>query len=107
MILANKEITQVLLQHTDILKKYRVKKIGVFGSYARGDQNLHSDIDLLVEFDLSGFDENFTGYFNNYLGLQRTLGKILKKNVDLVTSDMVSPYIQPLIQHEIRYLETA
>jgi predicted nucleotidyltransferase len=107
MELHDKEIMQILRQHRDILQKYRVKKIGLFGSYRRGDEKRQSDIDLLVEFNLSNFDKNFTGYYNNYLGLRRTLETIFQKKVDLVTNDMISPYIEPLIQHEIQYLETA
>ena len=107
MVLSEKKIMQILHEHVNLLRKYRVKKIGLFGSYVRGEQKLTSDIDLLVEFDPSAFDENFSGYYDNYLGLLSTLGKILNAKVDLITNDMISPYIKPLMSHEIRYLETA
>jgi predicted nucleotidyltransferase len=107
MKVADNEIIQALHKHADVLKKHRVKKIGLFGSYARGDQKPQSDIDLLVEFDLSFFDENFTGYYDNYLGLMSTLRKIFKVKVDLVTDDMISPHIKPLMMDEVRYVKTA
>jgi len=107
MELTNESITRVLREHGGILKKFNVKKIGLFGSYSRDEQRDHSDIDLLVEFDLSVFDENFTGYFDNYLDLLETLKRILKRDVDLVTNDMISPYIEPYILNDVRYLETA
>ena len=107
MELSDKKIMKALHEHMDVLKKYRVKKIGLFGSYGRGNQKPQSDIDFLVEFDISSFDENFTGYYHNYLGLSTALGEILRVKVDLVTNDMISPYIKPFMSHEIRYLETA
>jgi predicted nucleotidyltransferase len=46
-----KEIEAVLRQHEQELEeKYKVKKIGIFGSYARGEQREGSDIDIVVEF---------------------------------------------------------
>jgi predicted nucleotidyltransferase len=35
----------------ELRKKYKVKTIGVFGSYVRGEQNKKSDVDVLVEFE--------------------------------------------------------
>ncbi len=107
MELSNKTITETLGKHGQVLKKYHVKKIGLFGSYSRGEQQEHSDVDLLVEFDLSTFDENYSGYFDNYLALRSALQDILKAKVDLVTSDMISHYIKPLMEHEIHYVKTA
>jgi predicted nucleotidyltransferase len=98
---------ETLSKHGKLLKKYHVKKIGLFGSYVRGDQQAHSDIDLLVEFDLTTFDENFSGYFDNYLALRSILQDILKAKVDLVTDDMISHYIKPLMEAEIHYVKTA
>jgi len=98
---------KTLSEHGELLKKYHVKKIGLFGSYSRGEQRTHSDIDLLVEFDLAMFDENYSGYFDNYLELRSALQDILKAKVDLVTNDMISHYIKPLMEHEIRYVKTA
>src|SRR3989338_10163695 len=59
-----------------ILKKEGIKKAGIFGSYARGEQKKNSDVDILVEFNGSLLD---------LVGLEIELKKILKKKVDLVT----------------------
>ena len=46
------EILQILKQHKEELyKKYGVKEIGLFGSFARGEETDKSDIDILVEFE--------------------------------------------------------
>jgi predicted nucleotidyltransferase len=107
MRLSARTIIQTLKKNIEVLNNYRVKRIGLFGSYVRGEQAVLSDIDLLVEFDMSAFDENYSGYFDNYLALRATLQELLKTQVDLVTSDMISHYIKPLMEHEIRYVKAA
>ncbi len=100
----SKDIMQSLESHKDILKKYKIKKIGLFGSFVRGQQKKKSDIDLLVEFEKNMFDSEFNGYFDNYVGLQSALEKILHRKIDLLTPDMISPYIKPYIIKEVRYV---
>ncbi len=43
-------------QEPEMKKRFGVKRIGVFGSFARGDQKDPSDIDILVEFEKPTFD---------------------------------------------------
>jgi len=46
------EIRGILAKHKEELKeRFRVKEIGIFGSYVRGEQKKSSDIDILVEFE--------------------------------------------------------
>jgi len=46
------DIKRILKEHKKELKeKYKVKKIAIFGSYARSEENKSSDIDILVEFE--------------------------------------------------------
>ena len=46
------QILTFLAQNKKLLRdKYHIIRIGIFGSYARGDQNMKRDIDLLVEFE--------------------------------------------------------
>lgn len=99
------EILNILNKHQDTLKKYKVKKIGLFGSYVRSDQKKKSDIDLLIEFDRAAFDSNFTGYSDNFDNLSSFLKKILGRKIDLITDQMISPYIKPYVLKEVRYLE--
>ncbi|HFA48957.1 MAG TPA: nucleotidyltransferase domain-containing protein [Bacteroidetes bacterium] len=56
-----------------------VKKLELFGSYAREDFRADSDMDFLVEFDLSQ-----PSLFDRYLALFEALEKIFKKKIDLV-----------------------
>ena len=59
-----------------MLKKYGVKRIGLFGSFIRGDQNKKSDIDFLVEFNKDTFD--------NYMDTKFFLERLFRKKIDLV-----------------------
>jgi len=104
--LTDERIFSILRKHADVLKKLSVRKIGLFGSFVRGEQKRRSDIDFLVEFDASSFGENFGGYFDAYMDLTNFLEKIFHKKVDLLTSEMISPYIKPYVSKEVKYLET-
>ncbi|MDO8563930.1 MAG: nucleotidyltransferase domain-containing protein [Nanoarchaeota archaeon] len=71
-----KEIVGTLKDNKKEIKMYSVDKLGVFGSYIKGNQSKDSDIDFLVRFENTNFD--------NYIGLKLFLEKLFKKKVDLV-----------------------
>src|SRR4030043_219276 len=81
----SKEILDMLRENQNILEKYKVKRIGLFGSYAKGNQKRESDIDLLVEFDMTAFDENFRGLFDIFMDLSSYLENLFGKKVDILT----------------------
>ena len=46
------DVIRILTEHKDdICNRYLLKKLGLFGSYARNDENENSDIDILIEFE--------------------------------------------------------
>jgi len=74
-----KEIERIIKIHKPLLKeKYQVKRIGIFGSYVRGEQDKTSDLDVLVEFDKR------VGFFK-FLELEEYLQQLLHIKVDLVS----------------------
>lgn len=80
-----------------ILKKYHIRKAGIFGSYARGEQRKNSDIDLLVE-PVPGMGLEFVG-----MGLE--LEEKMGKKVHLVTYRFISPYIKKnVLREEVRII---
>ena len=90
-----KQIQLILSKHKEELRrKYNVKEIGVFGSYARGEQKKSSDIDILVEFEES------IGFFK-FLELEEYIGKIVGVKVDLVTKNALKPRIGQHILKEV------
>ena len=78
-------------------EKFRVKKIGIFGSYSRGEQRKSSDIDILVDYyeDPSLFE---------FFDLEYYLEDILKNKVDLVMENSLKPYIGEHILNEVIYI---
>lgn len=95
----NKEIIlDTLHENRNEIRKLGVKKLILFGSYARDEQNENSDIDFLVEF------ENGRGLFKDYMGLSIFLEETFNKKVDLVKPHLVRDFLKPEIlggiQHE-------
>jgi predicted nucleotidyltransferase len=82
-----------------IRQKYGVKRIGVFGSFARGDQTRKSDIDILVEFAPG------QATLQNFIGLADFLEELSKRKVDLLTVEGINRYIRPRIEEEVIWLE--
>jgi|SRR3989338_7071 len=91
-----KEIINILKKQGSILKKYGVRKIGLFGSYASGRQKRNSDIDFLAEFDKPNF--------NDFMDLVFFLENLFGKKVELITKGNLSPYIQPYVEKEIKWI---
>ena len=79
--LTRNRIVGMLRHHKDMLKKYQVKRIGLFGSYAKRTYTGKSDVDLLVEFKRPSFD--------NYMDLAEDLEKLLGRKIDLLTPEGV------------------
>ncbi|MFW9906719.1 MAG: nucleotidyltransferase family protein [Candidatus Thorarchaeota archaeon] len=80
-----------------IQKKYKVKDIGIFGSYVRGDTAKESDLDILVTVDLS-ID------LLAFIELEHYLSEKLGIKVDLVMKDALKPYIGKQILKEVIYV---
>lgn len=75
--LTDKEIMRILKEHKDILREYEVERIGLFGSYVRGEQGENSDIDFLVEFKEPNFD--------NFMNLASYLEDLFGRKVEILT----------------------
>lgn len=90
-------ILQTLHTQTGELKKYGVQRIGLFGSFIRGENTADSDIDLLVDFD----KEKKT--LRNLVHLGDFLENLFGRKVDLVTLQGLSKYIGPYILKEVQY----
>lgn len=91
------EIMRRIRQHDDILIAHGVRRIGLFGSYARGVEHEESDIDLIVEFDAGKKN------YDNFIELCFFLEDLLNHKVDLLTPESVSPFIRPYIEKDIIY----
>ncbi len=77
------------------IKKYDVKKIGLFGSFAKNKQHKKSDIDIIVNFDKETFD--------NYMDLLFLLEKMFKRKIDLVIEKDLHPKLN-YVKREAKYV---
>lgn len=93
------EITSSLEKLKPILKRrYQVETIGVFGSFARGEDTSKSDVDILVEFS----EPNTIDLFD-FIRLEEFLSQKLGIKVDLVTKKALKPMIKDQILKETVY----
>jgi hypothetical protein len=80
-----------------ILKGYNASKIGIFGSYARGEAGPESDLDLLVDF-------SERKSLLTLVRIQRELSEALGLKVDLLTENAISPHLIDRIKSELRII---
>ncbi len=90
-------IMQLIRQHDDFLIRHGVRRLGLFGSHARGDERDDSDIDLIVEFDAGRKS------YDNFIELCFFLEELLGRKVDLLTPESMSPFMRPVIEKEAYY----
>jgi hypothetical protein len=97
-VLDKDSIIRFIRTNKNHLLQFGVKRIGIFGSYARNNQNVGSDIDILVEFNANQLT------YDNFIALNFFLEDSFKREVDLVTIDSLSPHIGPKILQEVEYV---
>lgn len=79
----------------ELTEKFTVRRIGVFGSAARGEVRPGSDVDVLVDLEQPTFD--------HYMDLKFLLEDVLGRPVDLVLNDTVKPRLKKIIEQEVVY----
>ena len=89
------EIIDLLRLNMPLLShSYNVQTMGIFGSYARGESNAASDLDILVEFSQ-------TPTLFEFVRLQRTLSEMVGAEVDLVMKSGLKPVLGKQILAEV------
>jgi len=92
------KIKQILSNNKEeLVRKYKIKEIGIFGSYVRGEEEKTSDVDILVEFEEEGKT------FDNYMDLKFFLEDTLSVKVDLVMKGAIKESLRPYILREVIY----
>ena len=91
------EIIKVLSKNrTELEKCFKVQKLALFGSYARGDQRDESDVDILVDVDPSiGLE---------FVTLAESIEKMLGIHVEVVSRKAIKPRALKLIEQELIYV---
>lgn len=101
MVTNTSDILELIDARKSDIGRLGIIKVGLFGSFSRGEQNQESDIDLLVEFD-----KNKKNY-QNYMNFIKLAENLFGREVEVVTPESLSPYIAPYIKKEVKYVETA
>lgn len=95
------DINKILKEHKEELReRYKIKEIGVFGSYVRGEQKKRgSDVDILVSFA----EEDIPSLLE-FIAMERYFSRLIKKKVDLVRKEAIRPELKDIILKEVIYL---
>jgi predicted nucleotidyltransferase len=78
----------------DLMARYNPRMIGIFGSYARGENDQNSDLDILVDFE-----EPLN--LLEIIGLEQELTEKLGFKVDLITFHSLSPHLKDYVEKDL------
>lgn len=101
-------VVRTVEQTLELLIKNRVEfnrlgaaRLGLFGSFARGEATEVSDVDIIVEFQPG--QKNF----HNFMAIAEYLENLLGREVEIVTPESLSPYIKSAVLREAKYVKVA
>ena len=97
MAKSREEVLGLLERNREGLKRLGVRRLGLFGSCARGETTASSDLDFVVEFAEKSFDA--------YMDLKAFLEGLFDCRVDLVLTNTIKPRLRPIIQRETVYAQ--
>ncbi len=89
-------IIKILKNNKEVLRKYSVSSLGIFGSVARNKPGKKRDLDIIVEFKKPTF--------NNYFGLKEYLEKKTGRKTDLLCRDAIKPAVKKSILREAQWV---
>lgn len=95
------DVLRLLHEHQAEIRAFGVRRLGLFGSFVRGEQKSSSDVDFLVEFEQGGKS------FDHFMNLSFLLEDLLERPIELVTTEALSPYLGPNILEEVEYAPLA
>ena len=94
--LTSKKIIETIENNKNKIRKYGVKKIGLFGSFVKEKQKPKSDIDIIVNFNKISFDE--------YMELKFLLERLFRRKIDLVIENDLKPELK-YVKKEAQYVK--
>ena len=77
----------------EMVRRFKIKRLAIFGSTARDEARADSDVDVLVEFE-------GPATFDGYMGLKLYLEELFHTHVDLVTPPSIRPRMRPMIEKD-------
>jgi predicted nucleotidyltransferase len=104
IVFCMKELTKIGIQNIleqnkeFIQSKFHITEIGLFGSFATGENTSDSDIDILVDFHKGHKD------FFNFMRLKNFLERVLERKVDMVMKSAIRPQLKKSIFSQVQYV---
>lgn len=90
-------VSKLKAEKNNLYEKFKVTRLGVFGSFARGEENAYSDIDILIEF-------SETPGMKMFFNTEEYLEKLLERKIDLVRENSIRPELKEIIMSEVIFL---
>ena len=100
MVNSKQQIINLIVKNKQAFRSLGAKKVGLFGSFARGEQTRESDVDLLVDF----LPEQKS--YRNFLNVADLAERLLNRKVEVLTPQSLSPYLAPYIEKDVTYVQT-
>ena len=95
-----KEILDFLSENkNELLSKYHLSKIGLFGSFSRGEATKNSDVDIIFDFK-----ENISDIYSIKVALKEYLSETFNRSVDLAREKYLKPYAKSAILKDVIYV---
>ena len=91
------EVLATITANREALRRMGVRRLGLFGSAARGEAGAASDLDFVVEFESKSFDA--------YMDVKLLLEDLFGCPVDLVLADSIKPRLRPIILKVATYAQ--
>lgn len=91
-------LTFLIENKTFFRERFHVVRIGIFGSFARNEQNLNSDIDILIELE-----KNAPHVYDLKWGLREFLKKQFQREVDICNLKHIKPYAKEYVLKDVIY----
>jgi uncharacterized protein len=101
MVKDKQEVHQIIKSHQSSIQRFGAERLGIFGSFVRGEQKDGSDVDIVVEF------EEGKKTFRNFMNLAEYLEALLNRKVELVTWESLASFVQRNVKEEIEYVSFA
>ena len=92
---------EIIKNNLSELQNFGLKRIGIFGSIVTGKPNQDSDLDILIEFEVS------KNTYKNLLSIHDLLQNLFTQKIDLVTKDGLSKHIKDSVLNEVVYIEAS
>lgn len=92
------EVLAVLRAHANELRERGIARMAVFGSVARGEEGVESDVDIVVDLDRAHIPDVFA-----YVGIELDVAKWVGRPVHLAVREGLRPYIRPVVERDAVY----